>query len=441
LLQFFDIIVGFIYITVLFIVLHLFFNSRNPNNQYLLSGIYVKILGGICLGLIFYYYYGYGGDTQSYFESSKAFTNLFYKDPLKYFESLFKTDLELVFMFDKDTGYLWFGGNDKYAIFTSKVFSILNIFSFNTYIGLSILISIVVFTGYWKLFYVFRKEFPKVKKQLAIAILFIPSVVFWASGILKDSIILSSTGWFTYCIYKFFIEKTFKIKYLLGLFFFIYIILNIKPYVIIALIPGTTIWIFYEKISKIKNKVIKILIIPFFFILSVIMVFFIVSQLDDLLGDYSFENIQKKAVVTQNDLKRKEYSENSFDIGEFDGTLQSYLSKAPLAINAALFRPYIWEAKNPVMVLSGLENLFILALTLFLIIKLKFIGFFKYIFKNPLLLFSILFSLFFAFSVGMTISNFGALVRLKTPAMPFYVASIFIIYYLYSIENNKKKIN
>ncbi|MFN4234278.1 MAG: hypothetical protein ACK4IK_05675 [Bacteroidia bacterium] len=440
-LEFFDIIVGIIYLVLIFIILHLFFNARDPKNEYLFTGIYIKIIGGISLGLVFYYYYGYGGDTQSYFETSKAFTKLFFKDPISYYKALFAKDYELPFYFDKETGYIWFAVNDKYAIFTSKIFSLINIFTFNSYIGLSILTSVIVFSGYWKLFYVFKKEFPDVKKNLAIAIFFIPSVVFWASGILKDSLILSSAGWFTYCIYKFFIEKTFKIKYLLGILFFIFIIINIKPYVIIALLPGTIIWIFYDRAIRIKNNVIKFFIIPFFFIISIGIGIFTITQFGSVLGDYSIENINKKAIITQQDLKRIEYSANSFDIGEFDGSFQSYLSKAPLAINAALFRPYIWEARNPVMILAGLENIFILGLTLFLLLKLKFIGFFKYIFKNPLLLFSILFSLIFAYSVGMTISNFGALVRLKTPAMPFYVSSIFIIFYLYSKEKNKKRIN
>lgn len=427
---------------LIYIALLLFVNHKNPQNDYLIAGITAKIFGGIFLGLIFYYYYGYGGDTQSYFETSKAITNiLFKKGVFEYFKALNNSNEEFILIFNKETGYPWFSQHDKYAIFTSKVFSLLNIFSFNSYIGLSIITSLILFPGYWKLYNVFKKEFPEIKKQLAIAILFIPSVVFWASGILKDSIMLSSTGWFTYCVYKFFIEKTYKVKYLIGLFFFTYIIINIKPYIIISLLPGSIVWIFYERLSLIKNKVIKFLIVPFFFILSIGLGLFIISSLDSVLGDYSFENINKKAIVTQKDLKRIEYSSNSFDIGEFDGSFQSYLTKAPLAINAALFRPYIWEARNPVMVLAGLENIFILFLTLFLLIKLKIVGFFSYIFKNPLLLFSILFSLIFAYSVGMTISNFGALVRLKTPSMPFYVSSIFIIYHLYSIKKRKNLIN
>ncbi len=38
-----------------------------------------------------------------------------------------------------------------------------------------------------------------------------------------------------------------------------------------------------------------------------------------------------------------------------------------------------------------------------------------------------MFSIFLAFAIGISTSNFGSLVRYKIPAMPFYVASLFII--------------
>ena len=86
--------------------------------------------------------------------------------------------------------------------------------------------------------------------------------------------------------------------------------------------------------------------------------------------------------------------------------------------------------KNVVMLVSSLENTYLLFLTLFLLIKLKFFGFFILIRKNPLLLFCMLFSLFFAFSVGLTCANFGSLVRLRIPELPFFVAGIFMLKYL-----------
>ena len=148
------------------------------------------------------------------------------------------------------------------------------------------------------------------------------------------------------------------------------------------------------------------------------------------------DKILNKAVVTQQDLKNERYQGNSFDIGDFDASLGSILQKAPVATVAALFRPYIWESKNAVMLISGLENLFFLAFTIYLLLKIKVAPIFSLVRRNPLLQFSVIFSLIFAFSVGLTTSNFGALVRLRIPLVPFYLSSLFVIKYL-----NEKKEN
>ena len=91
------------------------------------------------------------------------------------------------------------------------------------------------------------------------------------------------------------------------------------------------------------------------------------------------------------------------------------------------------------MMVSGLENLFILLFTLYVHYKVKIIGIFKYFNKNSLLTFSLIFSLFFAFAVGISTSNFGSLVRYRIPLLPFYVSSLIIIRYLYEKEKTEKR--
>jgi len=86
-----------------------------------------------------------------------------------------------------------------------------------------------------------------------------------------------------------------------------------------------------------------------------------------------------------------------------------------------------------------LENFILLLLTIYLLIRLKIIRFFQFIFSDPILIFSLLFTVFFMFAVGMASANFGALVRYKIPAMPFFVASMFIILDKYKVY--KKKAN
>ena len=48
-----------------------------------------------------------------------------------------------------------------------------------------------------------------------------------------------------------------------------------------------------------------------------------------------------------------------------------------------------------------------------------------------------MFSLFLAFAIGISTSNFGSLVRYKIPVMPFYIASLFIINYYDSLRDKK----
>jgi hypothetical protein len=43
------------------------------------------------------------------------------------------------------------------------------------------------------------------------------------------------------------------------------------------------------------------------------------------------------------------------------------------------------------------------------------------------------FAIFFAFSVGLTTSNFGSLVRYKIPATPFFMAALFIVRYRWMV--------
>ena len=103
----------------------------------------------------------------------------------------------------------------------------------------------------------------------------------------------------------------------------------------------------------------------------------------------------------------------------------------PSAINAALFRPYIWETYNLTMFMSGIENFFLLIFTIYLVFKLKVYNLFRLMFRHRILFFTVYFSIFFSFSVGLTTSNFGSLVRYKIPAIPFFLISLIIIWSTY----------
>ena len=78
------------------------------------------------------------------------------------------------------------------------------------------------------------------------------------------------------------------------------------------------------------------------------------------------------------------------------------------------------------MVISVVENIILLFFTAVLLLRLSPFKFFKEIFTDPFLVFAFIFSIFFAFGVGIASTNFGALVRYKIPLIPFLLLHILI---------------
>lgn len=210
-----------------------------------------------------------------------------------------------------------------------------------------------------------------------------------------------------------------------------------------ALIVSSAVWLAMNSISKIKGAMARTAVAPMLIIITAFLGYTFLNSLGSQLGEYSIERVFDRAVITQRDLKADYYKGNSFDIGEYDANFSSMLGKAPIAIVSALFRPTILEANNPVMLVSALENLVLLIFTIRILIKTRILGFFKFFAKHHLLTFSLVFSLFFAFSVGISTSNFGSLVRYRIPILPFYVSSLYIIanYYKLSKESKEEKLS
>lgn len=417
-----------------------YLGKKKEHFKYFIPALTFKIIGAISFCTIYTFYYE-GGDATNYFESAATYVNVLYNEGFGAFSDIvmfFKNDVYLTGHFNETNGYICFAAQDYYALFTVVLTVPICLIAAKSFYATAIILSSLSFIGSWKLYEVFVIHFPAYKKQFAIAILFVPSVIFWGSGVLKDTYTLSAVGFYTYCIYRFFIEKKWHVKYLAGLIAFSLILIFIKPYIFFALLPGSLVWIFFQKFDNIRSPLLKALSIPMLLVTVIVTISVALDYLGAYLGEYSLDHVLEKAVKTQQDLVRDQYGANSYNIGTFDASLQGISSKIPAAINMALFRPYIWDARNPVMLLSGLENLILLLLTIYVIVKAGYHKIIFILFSNPLLVFSFLFAIFFAFSVGLTTANYGALVRLKIPCIPFYVATLYMLHIL-TIEKREER--
>jgi len=105
------------------------------------------------------------------------------------------------------------------------------------------------------------------------------------------------------------------------------------------------------------------------------------------------------------------------------GIIKSYF----VAVNVALFRPYMWECNNVFMFMNFIESFGTLLLVLVLLFKRGIRKFFNYCNNYPVLFFMLLFSMLFAPIVGFISFNFGTLVRYKIPFLPFFFSFLLIL--------------
>jgi hypothetical protein len=268
-------------------------------------------------------------------------------------------------------------------------------------------------------------------KQLAIAILYLPTFIFWSSGVLKDPLCTGAMGWLTYALY----ESLYKKKDIGKNIFIIlasgYALVELKAYILVSYVPFFILFLALQNLNLIKSTLAKIVIVIVMLIGIMLSFTKIMNQLKDSMVKFSGKEITKTIKNYQENYAAQAQIENAaqsnFSLGvEFDGSVTSLIKIAPAAIIATFYRPFIWETRKLATLLTSLESLAIMILTLKVLWGAGFRKFFK-AWKNPAVMYCIGFSLFFAIFVGATTPNFGTLCRYKIPCMPFYVIAIFLI--------------
>lgn len=280
------------------------------------------------------------------------------------------------------------------------------------------------------MFETFTKIKPDQKTHVALAIFFIPSCFFWGSGLLKDSLMMGCLGFLVYGIYNIFISHKLYVRSILLLVLAIYILATIRVYLLLAFVPPALIWIFMASNMKITNKVLRILAMPVFLVLGTSSAYLLAVNITKGHQKYDLRQIPIRTKINAQYLYEMSISQqgSAYQIGNLDGTYQSMLQAAPEAINVTLFRPWLWEVSNPFMLISAVESFCFLLFTIYLLFKLGIFRILKLIINDPFISFCLIFTLIFAFAVGLNSFNFGTLVRYKIPLLPFFSTILFFLF-------------
>lgn len=412
-------------------IIALFNKKDKPHYRWFVPVVIFKIFMGLFFGYTYIKILGYGGDTVAYWESAVKLNNLFFESPMAYFQELWGTPSRETMLnnFNSNTGYppSWIYYEPE-SFFVAKIVSLFTFITFNSFNAITIILAFISASASFKLFELVRSfNFTK-ENIVAFAILFFPTVAFWCSGISKDTVILIVL--YLLVVQVFYLVLGFdgnKIKRILLILFFTLIAFKIRSFMIVAIVLPFIIAMGFTQINKIKNDFLNIFSkLTLLVIVAVVMVYTLSTSA--LPFGFGEDYLEEVAVIQKDFTSNVTYGGPKYDLNIDDFTPLGMIKSGPLSIFTAFYRPFIWEARGQgaLLLMSGLESLILIFLTILFFIKgslrqkLKFIG------NNKFLLFSILFAVIFGFFVGFTAGLFNVLVRFKAPLMVFFVLVLLV---------------
>ena len=263
----------------------------------------------------------------------------------------------------------------------------------------SLWFSFFSFTGCVALYRKFVPFFEKRKWLLKVPLFLLPSLLFWGSGLLKESIVLLCVGGIIYQL-DFDCKKNWRYSKIAIVLLFSTLLWFIKPY--IALSFGIAYLFTYLYPSRFKWLLV---ILPISFI---------------LFGN----TIANSLIAKRNEYTRLAISVNAGSI--LDTTLykeEGMLGLAKLSpsfFKALLLSPLSYSPTQKSEIPFSIENLLFLILLLYLSVN----AFSKKITLPKTMVFIIIFALLQLIVIGFSIPVVGAIVRYKITAMPFLWISV-----------------
>ena len=425
-----------LYFLILFVFI-LFIKKNHKDNilykKYLVKGFVFKMVCTVAYCLLIYFYWGVG-DSMNYFKNAL------------YIKQLMHSGIENYSLLLKDSDYLkdvysLEGSSNEPGWLLERMSFLLGYLSFFRFLTTSMLLATLAYSGMFKMFEAFCSLMPEWHNRLAWAVLFFPTVTFYGSGILKDTVCFAAMGWIVYGIVQIFYNKKIRVRYLIMMVISTILIAAIKAYIIAAFLVPFIVFLVMLLVRKIKIVFFRRLFFPIAIIFLIGLYQFNAAAVDNLLGRFAieklFDNIKEQQ---QSYLNSEDFSGGSvFNIGTIEPTLSGFISKMPAGINATLFRPYIWESKNVLMIFAGMENIILLLLTIGIIFKTGLFKFIKTSFSNPYVFLFLIYTMIFAAIIGLSTANFGTLGRYRIQIIPFYLAGILYVWYLKKITIPKKQ--
>ncbi len=418
-----------IFVLALALKRHPFFRNL-PGLPYpiLLFFFLIKAGAGAAFILIYTYYYESAtADIYRYFNEGKVIYDALWQNPADYLRLVTGIEANAPHLNEYyDKMHYWWDPrlfpvyNDNRLVIRYN--AILNLVSFGKIHVNAIIANFVSLAGLVAIYKFALRQIPYQKLNwIKWGIFLFPSIIFWGSGLTKEALLIPAMGFFIYYFDRILGPERLTISQYAFFALLFALLLLLKVYVLLLLLPCLLAFSLSGKIKKIgTGKAFAIVI--FGAGLVVLAVSWLFPQFDPaaILAKRQNAIMQFSVLVNAGSIIHEVYLEP---------TLKSILLYSPRALFNVLFRPHLLESLNPVIIMAALENMLIVLFALTLV----FFAFKKKQLNN-IEWFGLWFTLLLFVFIGLTTQVSGTLVRLKIPALPLFWLSLISIVPLEKIE-------
>jgi hypothetical protein len=381
-----------------------FFTLTGLSKPQLIIIFLLKMMAGIFYGWIGLYYGGLAQmqDTWAFHMASIPESQLLYSNPEEYFTNLLRDPYEggVSKFFDSNDSY-W---SDLKGNVFIKILSVFNILSFGNYYVNVIFYSFITLFGAIAIYKVMIDVFPAKKTPILFATFLVPSFLYWTSGLHKEGLIFTGIGLITYIIYFSVKEKRLGFKRLLGLIIGLLLILVLRNFIIIIILPAIMAWLLANRWPKYGLTIFSSLYLLFGIL------FFTVRYINPSL------NFPQAVVNKQQEFMELKGGNSTIQIKKLQPNAISFLKNTPQAINLSTIRPYPSDVHHILSLAAAMEiNALLLMFVLFIFFRTN-----GHKSKN-LAYFCLFFSFSLLLAIGFSVNNLGAIVRYRSIIMPLLI--------------------
>lgn len=366
-----------------------------------------RLLSGTALGLVYTYYYE-ANDTWQFFGDAKTLSAFARSNWIDYLKFLFVGGPD-------DPIWQNLFNTQERSLFLVKVISILCLLGDDNYWTCVLYFSTLSFLAAWILFSTIIRHFEHAKLAAALAFLFFPSVAFWSSGLVKETLALAGIFWMSAIFIKFLKgNKISMFQLSLGLLA-LWVAWNLKYYwaALFLVVVVTTVGVYLLQ---------RFAIVKSYWWLTWSGLFVLICTLaSQVHPNFYFSRFLEVIVSNHDAFARISKPDGLIHFYMLDAAWWSMFINSPWALVSGLFRPWLGEANGFTGLIAAFENLFLLILLLSTFFRKSWRT------NHPLLLTTIIvYVVLLCALLALSTPNLGTLSRYRVGFLPFFV---FVIAY------------